>query len=194
MGGAGGDVAVGGEVVGVVGQEVPVGGEDSEDPLQLITAHLPKPAASTAAGSQVKKPAQGQSKPAAVVAQPAAKLPSRPPPLAAPVGWGSHFVVAVDWGSHGRRMADRHRPRHYGRRSRRNASALANQRIALALAEEDEEGAEDGQEGAADEEGAEDGQEGAADEAEEEENEENEVALTLVGLKMVTGASNANFL
>ncbi|XP_023924987.2 uncharacterized protein LOC112036419 [Quercus suber] len=128
-----------------------------------------KPAASTAAGSQVKKPAQGQSKPAAVVAQPAAKLPSRPPPLAAPVGWGSHFVVAVDWGSHGRRMADRHRPRHYGRRSRRNASALANQRIALALAEEDEEGAEDGQEGAADEEGAEDGQEGAADEAEEEE-------------------------
>ena len=55
----------------VMGQEVLMGGNDSEDPLQLITTHQPKPAASAAIGSQVKKPAPGQSKPAVVVAQPA---------------------------------------------------------------------------------------------------------------------------
>ncbi|XP_030965503.1 RGG repeats nuclear RNA binding protein A-like [Quercus lobata] len=60
-----------------------LGDDDAEDPLQLIAAHQPKPAASTAAvGSQSKKPSPAQSKPAAVVAQPAAKLPSKPLPPA----------------------------------------------------------------------------------------------------------------
>lgn len=77
-----------------MGQEVLIGGDDSENPLQLITAHQPKLATSTAVGSQVKKPAPGQSKPAAVVAQPAAKLPSRPPPLAVG-GLSSRFVIIL---------------------------------------------------------------------------------------------------
>lgn len=60
-----------------------LGDDDAEDPSQLIAAHQPKPAAaaaSAAVGSQSKKP--GQSKPAAVAAQPAAKLPSKPLPPA----------------------------------------------------------------------------------------------------------------
>lgn len=61
-----------------------LGDDDAEDPSQLIAAHQPKPAAAAASasavGSQSKKP--GQSKPAAVAAQPAAKLPSKPLPPA----------------------------------------------------------------------------------------------------------------
>nr|POE55773.1 rgg repeats nuclear rna binding protein b [Quercus suber] len=61
-----------------------LGDDDAEDPLQLVAAHQPKPAAASAAaaGSQSKKPSPAQSKPAAVVAQPAAKLPSKPLPPA----------------------------------------------------------------------------------------------------------------
>lgn len=63
-----------------------LGDDDAEDPSQLIAAHQPKPAAATASaavGSQSKK--LGQSKPAAVAAQPAAKLPSKPLPPAVAV-------------------------------------------------------------------------------------------------------------